>query len=354
APAAAEMVGELKNKCPSLEHFMLAGTARTGWQSLNDAMVAASPRFTASHTAADEPAICYYTSGTTREPKAVLHSHAYTYSHRFTGLNWLGLEPADRHWTTSDTGWAKAAYGVLFGPWMNGVTTFMYHGRFDAAKELELLERYGVTTFCAPPTEYRILIKENLADYSFPKLRHCTGAGEPLNPEVIEVWRERLGLTIHDGYGQTETTILAANLPAMPVKAGSMGLPFPGHDVRVIDNEMAETKVDELGEIAVRVSPERPPSLFLEYWKNAEETAQVFRGDWYLTGDQATRDADGYLWFVGRADDVIISAGYRIGPFEVESALLEHPAVLESAVVASPDADRGSIVKAFVKLRPGA
>ncbi|MGD0118700.1 MAG: acyl--CoA ligase [Candidatus Binatus sp.] len=349
----AAMVAELRKQCPSIEQYFVAGAARTGWISLQESMSHASALFRPATTQSWEPAICYYTSGTTREPKAVLHSHSYTYSHKFTGLNWLDLRPGDIHWTTSDTGWAKAAYGVLFGPWMNGVTTFMYNGRFDPAKELELLTRYRITTFCAPPTEYRILIKENLADYSLPNLRHCTGAGEPLNPEVIEVWREKLGLTIHDGYGQTETAILAANMPGMPVKPGSMGLPFPGHDVRVINNELAETKVDELGEIAVRVTPERPPSLFLEYWKNAEETAQVFRGDWYLTGDQAIRDVDGYLWFVGRADDVIISAGYRIGPFEVESALLEHPAVMESAVVATPDADRGSIVKAFIKLRAG-
>ncbi len=350
----AAMIAELRKQCPSVERYLIAGAARTGWMSLQEEMGNALESFKPANTKSSEPAICYYTSGTTMEPKAVLHSHGYAYSHRFSGLNWLDLRPGDLHWTTSDTGWAKAAYGVLFGPWMNGVTTFMYNGRFDAAKELELIGRYGVTTFCAPPTEYRILIKEDLARCQFPKLRHCTGAGEPLNPEVIEVWRERLGLMIHDGYGQTETAVLAANMPAMPVKPGSMGLPFPGHDVRVLDNEMAEAKVGELGEIAVRVSPERPPSLFLEYWKNAEETARVFRGDWYLTGDQATRDADGYLWFVGRADDVIISAGYRIGPFEVESALLEHPAVMESAVVASPDPDRGSIVKAFVKLRPGA
>jgi acetyl-CoA synthetase/medium-chain acyl-CoA synthetase len=351
---SASMVAELRKQCPSIEQYFVAGAARTGWMSLQEEMGRATATFRAAATQSWEPAICYYTSGTTREPKAVLHSHSYTYSHKFTGLNWLDLRPGDVHWTTSDTGWAKAAYGVLFGPWMNGVTTFMYHGRFDAAKELELLARYGITTFCAPPTEYRILIKEDLGTRSFPKLRHCTGAGEPLNPEVIEVWRDKLGLTIHDGYGQTETTILAANIPRMPVKPGSMGLPFPGHDVRVINNELTETKVDELGEIAVHIAPERPPSLFLEYWKNAEETASVFRGDWYLTGDQAIRDVDGYLWFVGRADDVIISAGYRIGPFEVESALLEHPAVMESAVVATPDADRGSIVKAFIKLRPGA
>ena len=350
----ASMIAELRKECPSVEHYLIAGAARSGWISLQEYMGHASAAFKPAATRSSEPAICYYTSGTTREPKAVLHSHGYTYSHRFTGTNWLDLRPGDIHWTTSDTGWAKAAYGVLFGPWMNGVTTFMYNGRFEAAKELELLARYKVSTFCAPPTEYRILIKENLGANLFPNLRHCTGAGEPLNPEVIDVWRDKLGLTIHDGYGQTETTILAANMPAMPVKPGSMGLPFPGHDVRVLNNELAEAKIDEVGEIAVRVNPERPPSLFLEYWKNAEETAGVFRDDWYLTGDQATRDADGYLWFVGRADDVIISAGYRIGPFEVESALLEHPAVLESAVVATPDAERGSIVKAFVKLRPGA
>jgi len=350
----AAMIAELRKQCPSLQHFIIAGAPRTGWTSLQESMRQALPTFKPANTKSSDPAICYYTSGTTKEPKAVLHSHGYSYSHRFTGLNWLDLKPDEIHWTTSDTGWAKAAYGVIFGPWMNGVTTFMYNGRFDAQKELELLSRYNVATFCAPPTEYRMLIKEDLSKYQFPKLRHCTGAGEPLNPEVIEVWRERLGHTIHDGYGQTESIILAANMPGMPVKPGSMGLPFPGHDVRVIDNEMNETKVDEIGEVAVRVKPERPPSLFLEYWKNPEETASVFRGDWYLTGDQATRDADGYLWFVGRADDVIISGGYRIGPFEVESALLEHPAVLESAVVASPDPDRGSIVKAFVKLREGA
>ncbi|HTY57067.1 MAG TPA: AMP-binding protein, partial [Candidatus Binataceae bacterium] len=230
---------------------------------------------------------------------------------------------------------------------------FMYNGRFEPKRELDLLHRYRITTFCGPPTEYRMLIKENLSEYQFPALRHCTAAGEPLNPEVIEVWREHFKLTVHDGYGQTESIILVANMPGMEIKPGSMGLPFPGHDVQVVNHELNESKIDEVGEVAVRVNPERPPSLFLEYWKNPQETSASFRGDFYLTGDQAYRDADGYLWFVGRADDVIISAGYRIGPFEVESALLEHPAVLESAVVASPDADRGSIVKAFVKVKDG-
>jgi medium-chain acyl-CoA synthetase len=354
AAASAEMIANLKKECRSLEHFLLAGSPRSGWKSLNEAMIFASPQFTPVRTRADEPALCYYTSGTTKNPKAVLHSHAYTFTHQFTGKFWLDLRDTDVHWTTSDTGWAKAAYGVLFGPWMNGVTTFMYNGRFDPKKELELLGRYRITTFCAPPTEYRMLVKEDLARYKFPALRHCTGAGEPLNPEVIEVWREHFKLAIHDGYGQTETIILAANIPGMAIRPGSMGFPFPGHDVHVVDENLNDAKDGEVGEIAVCVKPNRPPSLFLEYWKNPQETASVFRGDYYLTGDQAYRDSDGYLWFVGRADDVIISAGYRIGPFEVESALLEHRAVLESAVVASPDPDRGAIVKAFVKLKPGA
>jgi acetyl-CoA synthetase/medium-chain acyl-CoA synthetase len=350
---SAELVADLRTQCPSIKHYLLAASARPGWTSLRELMNQASADFTPAQTRGHEPAICYYTSGTTKEPKAVLHGHAYIYAHRFTGSAWLDLKPTDLHWTTSDTGWAKAAYGVIFGPWMNGVTTFMYNGRFDPRRELELLRRYRVTTFCAPPTEFRMLVKEALASYKLPALRHCTAAGEPLNPEVIEVWHDHYKLLIHDGYGQTETTLVAANLPGMEIRPGSMGRPFLGLDVRVLDENLNECKEGEVGQIAVRVKPHKPPSIMLEYWQNPEENAAVFRGDFYLTGDQALRDADGYLWFVGRTDDVITSAGYRIGPFEVESALLEHPAVMESAVVASPDPARGSIVKAFVRCRIG-
>jgi acetyl-CoA synthetase/medium-chain acyl-CoA synthetase len=326
------------------------GGAPAGWHELDALLARASSGGVPARTRSDEPALCYYTSGTTKDPKAVLHAHRYPFAHRYTGEYWLDLARTDLHWTTSDTGWAKAAYGVLFGPWMNGVPVFMFNGRFDPEHELHLLAKYEVSVFCAPPTEYRLLVKQDLRRRSLPRLRHCTGAGEPLNPEVIHAWHDALGLLIHDGYGQTETILLAANLPGLPIRPGSMGKPFPGHDLRVIDEAGKEVPSGEVGDLALRGSP---PSLFLEYWKDAEETAACRRGEWYLTGDRARRDEDGYLWFVGRTDDVIISAGYRIGPFEVESALLEHPAVVESAVVASPDPVRGEIVKAFVVLRPG-
>lgn len=326
------------------------GARSEGWLAFDRALSVASDRFSSPSTPASDPAVCFYTSGTTGDPKAVLHSHAYTFAHVHTGRQWLDLRSTDLHWTTSDTGWAKAAYGVLFGPWHSGTPVFMYHGRFDPERELSLLEKYEISVFCAPPTEYRMLVQQDLRRYRLERLRHCTGAGEPLNPEVIHAWRDALGLVIHDGYGQTETIPLVANVPGMPVKPGAMGRPFPGHRVGVIDASGCELPPGEIGDIALAG---RTPSLFLEYWKNPEASRAVWRGAWYLTGDRAYRDEEGYLWFVARADDVIISAGYRIGPFEVESALLEHPAVLESAAVASPDAMRGHIVKAFVKLRPG-
>ncbi len=335
--------------CPALT-IKVALDAPAGWVDCHAAERAASRSFARVATRVDEPALCFYTSGTTKDPKAVLHSHAYTFAHASTGRYWLDLRRTDLHWTTSDTGWAKAAYGVLFGPWNHGVPVFMYAGRFDPEREMQLLEDYEVSVFCAPPTEYRLLVKQDLSRWKLPRLRHCVGAGEPLNPEVIQAWKDAYNLVIHDGYGQTESIILVANVPGMAVRPGSMGKPFPGHDVAIIDDAGNRVAPGEVGDVAVRG---HPPSLFLEYWKNPAETAACRRGEWYVTGDRAYADEDGYFWFVGRADDVIISAGYRIGPFEVESALLEHPAVLESAVVAAPDAVRGSVVKAYVVLRPG-
>jgi acetyl-CoA synthetase/medium-chain acyl-CoA synthetase len=349
-------VEQVAEDCPTLQLKILLGAEREGWVNYTRVVASAATDLKREPTRGDEPMMLYFTSGTVGYPKMVLHTHvSYPIGHIVTGKYWLDLKPSDLHWNLSDTGWAKAAYSNLFGPWAMGAALFTFdgRGRFEARQTLELLERYPITTFCAPPTAYRLLVLEDLSRYRLPALRHCVGAGEPLNPEVIEAWRRGTGQLIRDGYGQTETVILVANFPPLPVKPGSMGKPSPGFVVGVIDEEGREVPAGAEGDIAVKLTPQRPVGLFKEYWRNPEATASCRRGDWYVTGDRAVRDEDGYLWFVGRADDVIISAGYRIGPFEVESALVEHPAVAEAAVVASPDPIRGDIVKAFVILAPG-
>jgi len=289
-------------------------------------------------------------------PKMVLHTHAsYGAGHEITARFWQDLTQRDLHWTISDTGWAKAAWGKLFGQWRMGASIFLWdqRGKFDPDLCLRVLADSGVTTFCAPPTAFRSFVLQDLSTYDLSRVRHSVSAGEPLNPEVIKVWNEVTGTTIYDGYGQTETVNIVANFPCMPVKPGSMGRPTPTFDVDVVDDEGKRLGAGDEGNIAVRVEPVRPVGLMKEYWRDQEATAAAFRNGWYYTGDRATRDEDGYLWFVGRNDDVIISASYRIGPFEVESALVEHPAVAESAVVAKPDPERTNIVKAYVVLAPG-
>jgi acyl-coenzyme A synthetase/AMP-(fatty) acid ligase len=327
-----------------------------GWHSYEDILTAGDPTFPCIHSRSDDPAILYFTSGTTGYPKMVLHTHAsYPIGHRITGQFWLNLTPDDVHWNLSDTGWAKAAWSSLFGPWNMGSTVFVYrqYGKPDPDRILAQFAEHHVTSFCGPPTIFRLLVKTDLSRYRYDTLRSCVAAGEPLNPEVIETWRRATGLTIRDGYGQTETAVLVANLPGQSVRPGSMGKPTPGFTVDVVGDDGHPLPANREGDIAVRVQPVRPVGIFREYWNDPEATARAHRGDWYITGDRAYRDDDGYLWFVGRADDVIISAAYRIGPFEVESALVEHPAVLEAAVVGKPDPERGEIVKAFVTLTAG-
>ncbi|WP_165859417.1 AMP-binding protein [Desulfofundulus salinus] len=351
APKVDEVVGE----CPTVKSRIIVGEPRQGWLDYKEAVARASDDFTTVNTRSDDNAILYFTSGTTGYPKMTVHTHAsYPIGHIVTGKYWLDLRPDDLHWNLSDTGWAKAAWSSFYGPWNMGAAIFVHHtSRFSPKKTLELLQKYPITTLCGAPTNYRMIVLEDLSQYKFPTLRHCVGAGEPLNPEVIEIWKEATGLIIRDGYGQTESVLLCGSFPCIEPRFGSMGKPSPGFDVQVIDEEGNILPPNTEGDVAVRVKPGRPVGLFKEYWKNPEKTASVYRGDWYITGDRAYRDEDGYFWFVGRADDVILAAGYRIGPFEVESALLEHPAVAESAVVSSPDEIRGEVVKAFVVLAPG-
>ena len=353
----APKVEEAAGACPSLKHLIMALGEKRGWLNYGEHMEKASPSLDGvERTRSDDPLLIYFTSGTVGYPKMVLHTQAsYGLGHVLTAKYWHDLGPTDLQWTLSDTGWAKAAYGKLFGQWTLGAAIMQHDakGRFDAQQTLDMVGKYGVTSFCAPPTAYRMMVLEDLQKYQMPNLRHCTSAGEPLNPEVMKKWQDGTGLTIYDGYGQTETVLLVGNYQCLPVRPGSMGKPVPGFVIGIVDDNGRELPNGEEGQIAVKVKPQRPVGLFQEYWKDTEAMERSFVGDWYLTGDKGYRDEDGYFWFVGRADDVIISAGYRIGPFEVESALIEHPAVAESAVVASPDPIRGEIVKAFVILKPG-
>ncbi|RKH30217.1 acyl-CoA synthetase [Corallococcus praedator] len=307
-------------------------------------------------TRAEDPLLIYFTSGTTGMPKMVQHTQAsYGQGHLITGRYWLDLRPEDRHLTLSDTGWAKCAWGKLFGPWSEGACNVVYdfRGRFDPVAFLKVLERERVTTFCAPPTAWRALVLQDLKAVDLSSLRHTVSAGEPLNPEVIETWKEATGLFIREGYGQTETVVIVGMFPSLPPRMGSMGKPSPGFTVGVINEQGEEVADGQEGDIAVRVKPERPVGLFQGYLNDDAANAASSRGDWYVTGDRAVRDAEGYLWFVGRSDDVIKTSGYRVGPFEVESALLEHPAVAESAVIGVPDDKIGQRIKAYVLLTPG-
>ncbi len=360
-PEGAAKVEEIRDRCPTLRHLIVVGPPEAkpgpGWTTYPDLIEpAADAEPDGRPTSAVDPLLIYFTSGTVAYPKMVLHTHAsYGIGHELTARFWQDLNPSDLHWTISDTGWAKAAWGMLFGQWRLGASVFLWdqRGKLDPDLALRVLAGSGVTTFCAPPTLFRAFVLLDLSTYHLSRVRHSVSAGEPLNPEVIKVWKEATGTTIYDGYGQTETVNLVANFPCLPVKPGSMGRPVPTLDVDVVSDEGERLPPDTEGNIAVALMPERPIGLMQEYWREPEATAAAMRDGWYYTRDRATRDEDGYLWFVGRDDDVIISASYRIGPFEVESALVEHPAVAESAVVGKPDPDRTNIVKAFVVLAPG-
>jgi acetyl-CoA synthetase/medium-chain acyl-CoA synthetase len=353
--AGAERVDAVRASCPGLRACIVTDSARDGWQHLDD-LLAAAPEPEPVRTRSDETCVVYFTSGTTGYPKMVVHTHSsYPLGHVVTGRDWLGLGPDDLHWNLSDLGWAKAAYASLFGPWSQGAAVFAQEatGRFDPAATVETLRRFPITSFCGPPTAFRQMLGVDLRGAPFKALRKVASAGEPLNPEVFEAFRDATGLAIREGYGQTETTILTFFAPGEEPRPGSMGRAAPGVALEVIGDDLEPLPPGTEGEVAVRVRPERPLGLFVGYENNPEENAAKFKGDWYLTGDRGVRDADGCFTFVGRGDDVILSAGYRIGPFEVESALIEHPAVLEAAAVGAPDPERYQIVKAYVVLHKG-
>jgi acyl-coenzyme A synthetase/AMP-(fatty) acid ligase len=359
SPDLMEVVDSMSPQSKTLRYKMvvgLSGSAKNGWMDFTSAARNESEEFSGNEkTRSDEGMLIYFTSGTVAYPKMTLHTQAsYGIGHTLTATLWQDLKPEDIHWTMTDTGWAKAAWGCFFGQWMVGATIFISTApKFEPQKTLLTIANAGITTFCAPPTVYRILVREELSQYNLRSIRHCVSAGEPLNPEVIRIWKDATGCDIYDGYGQTETVNMIANFRCLPIKPGSMGKAVPGFDVLVVDEDGKEQPFGHEGYIAIRVNPHRPVGLFAGYVNDSESMATSFRGDLYYTGDKAYKDSDGYFWFLGRADDVIITSGYRIGPFEIESALLEHPAVKESAVVASPHELRGEVVKAFIILNQG-
>jgi len=367
-PETAWKVDQLDQTLFSLKAKIIVGGERNGWLSWGKLYESAESNHEAAKTHKDDIMQIYFTSGTTGKPKMVPHTHSsYGYCHFPMGKYWLDLTKDDLMWNISDTGWAKSAWSTIFGPWSQGSTVFI-HGmpRFTPTEVLDTLAEYPVSVLCAPPTLYRSLVQEDLKKWTFKNLRHCVSAGEPLNEEVIYNWEEATGLVVKEGYGQTETTLLLGTFKKMSkwVKPGSIGKVAPGYDVRIVNNMGKEVPRGEQGNIGVRCKPEMPPGLFKPLWssqsralllsqgycEDAQATANSFCGDFYLTGDRGVQDEDGYFWFFSRVDDLIISSGYRIGPFEVESALIEHEAVLESAVVPSPDVDRGQVVKAFIVL----
>lgn len=299
----------------------------------------------------EDISLMYFTSGTTGEPKMVAHDFTYPLGHITTGSFWHNLHANSLHLTIADTGWGKAVWGKLYGQWIAGATVFVYdHEKFTPADILKKIHDYHITSLCAPPTIFRFLIREDLSKYDLSSLEYCTIAGEALNPAVYESFKKLTGIKLMEGFGQTETTLTIATFPWMEPKPGSMGMPNPQYQVDLIDYEGRSVEAGEQGEIVIRTDKGRPIGLFKEYYRDAQRTRETWYDNVYHTGDVAWKDEDGYYWFVGRTDDVIKSSGYRIGPFEVESALMTHPAVVECAITGVPDEIRGQIVKATIVL----
>lgn len=357
----AEIISGIRTalpESPTVSHVMVTDAPEPGFTYLEKEMGKASADF--ERPTGDglpdnsDPFLFYFTSGTTGMPKIAMHSFTYPLGHIYTAKFWHMCEDNDLHLTVADTGWAKCGWGKMFGQWFVGAAQFIYDmDKFVPRRLAEMVAKYRVNSFCAPPTVYRFLIREDLTDLDFSALKYCTTAGEPLNPEVMRQFKKLTGITIREGYGQTETTPIIATFPWVEPVLGSLGKPAPGYNITLLDDDGAPCDVGDVGEIVINTDINTPVGLFYGYYNNEEATNDVWYDGQYHTGDTAWVDEDGYYWFVGRTDDLIKSSGYRIGPFEVESALIEHPAVLECAISAVPDPVRGNIVKATVVLTRG-
>ncbi len=355
-------VNEAREKAASFKYFVQCGAVspENGWEEFETLCQSGKPVFprTADSPKKDDPMVIFFTSGTTGMPKMVVHTHSYPLGHWTTGAYWHDLGEGDLHLTLSDTGWAKSVWGKFYGQFLAGAVVFVwdFRGKFVPAELLDTLEKYKITSFCAPPTVYRFLVREDLAKWNLSSLRHCTTAGELLNASVFTDWKNATGLPIYEGYGQTETCMQIGTLPFMEPKPGSIGKPAPGWEIGLLDETGEPVPSGVEGEICIRFQDDSPTNgvlgLFAGYMDEPEKTESVKFDGWYHTGDKAWIDEDGYFWFMGRTDDLIKASGYRIGPFEVESALVSHDAVVEAAVTGVPDPVRGQVVKATVVLAP--
>lgn len=333
---------------------IMTGPAKAGWHGFDSEMEGSGEEFQRRDTRGDDPMAMFFTSGTTGYPKIVTHSFKYPLGHYVTARYWQNVDPEGLHFTLSDTGWAKSLWGKIYGQWMCEAAVFIYDmEKFVPHDFLSLFARFGITTFCAPPTAYRILVKRNLEKYRLSELKHATTAGEALNPKVWQQFHDKTGLKIMEGFGQTETTLTVCNLVGTEPRPGSMGKPSPAYDVDIVDEKGNTVNTGETGEIVIRTDKNVPCGLFTGYYGNEGKTGDCWHDGIYHTGDTAFRDEDGYFWYVGRTDDLIKSCGYRVGPFEVESVLMELPYVLECAATGLPDKTRGQIVKASIVLVEG-
>lgn len=341
---------------PSLETKIIVGENRDGWRNFDEEYSLYTGKLDRDETSpcGDDIMLMYFTSGTTGNPKIAMHNYKYPLGHFITAKYWHCVNPDGLHLTISDTGWAKAAWGKIYGQWLCEAGIFVYDfDRFDANDIMPMFERYGITTFCAPPTMLRMMIKQDLSKFNLSSIEHMTTAGEALNPEVFRQFEKATGLQIMEGFGQTETTVALANLAGTKARLGSMGKPVPLYNIELVDADDNPVPVGEVGEIVINIKNGTPPGLFQGYYTDEEKTSECKRNGYYHTGDTAWRDEDGYFWYVGRVDDVIKSSGYRIGPFEIENVIMELPYVLECGVSAEPDEVRGQVVKASIVLVKG-